>query len=203
MHRRRFLGVASGLGAILGGCLTNSPLGARTATVTRQTPYAGPVRCRGDPVALQKTYPDPAGYDDDIEYFPDNRTVRYVAATSGGEPVHFATQSFEAWASRECASVGAQRVRTATTSRLGTDAFSAGVGAPTGTSDATDRADLVIRLQVVTRTRDDGSVSTPPVPLARLANVAPRTANVTITIEGDSISRAVPVVASHTESAPA
>lgn len=199
MNRRRFLGWTGGLGISLAGCLGYSAPRSKTLTVTRQAPYAGPVRCRGDPVAVVQTYMDQPGYEDDREYFPENKTLRYVAATSGGEPALFNTQSFEEWGSIECASVGAKRVRNATASRLGTDDFSAGVGHPGG-REPSSSTEVAIVLTVTTRNNVGESVRTPPVPLARLADVAPRTANSTVSIEGDTFSRAVPVFASHTES---
>lgn len=203
--RRQFLGGVGGLGVSLAGCLGSTApgsetidAGAGTATRTRQTPYPGPVRCRGDPVAVERRFTDSAGYGDDIEYFPENKTVRFVATRRGDDPVSYDTWSFEEWAAIKAASVGLERVRDATATRLGTDEFGSGWGQP---PDSVSVNTLVIKLHVATWIEDGQPISTPTVPLSRLADVAPRSANVTVSLEGDTSSQTVPVFANHVEAA--
>lgn len=216
MRRRALLAVlASTTAAGVAGCLggpapgavpetdsprpdstTATPSPTATPTHTRSEPSAMPVRCRGEPVAVERSVTDEPGYDDDIEYFPDNETVRFVTIRSGDEPLEFDTWSFEEWGAIECAEVGLERVREVTADRLETDEFGSSIGQPPEffSSDS-----LVIWLEVATQVEDGETVNTPTVPLARLADVAPRSVNATVSIKGDTFSRTVPVFAEHVE----
>lgn len=199
MRRRSLLTAVSAVvtGGVT-GCLSDVAPVQSTATYTRVAPSPTPVRGRGEPISVERSLSDEPGYEDDREYFPANKTVRYVAATSGGEPVDFETISFEEWAPTKSTEVGMKRVQEVTPTRLGTDEFTAGMGVP---PESAQTEGLVIWLTVATRTDDGETISTPTVPLPRLADVAPRSVDVTISIEGDAFSRTVPVFARHLEEA--
>lgn len=85
-------------------------------------------------------------------------------------------------------------MRAVTADRLGTDAFGSSMGR--GPDWATDD-EPVIWVAVATKHGTDDSVKTPEVPLARLADVSPRSVDVTVSLEGDAFSRSVPVFAEH------
>lgn len=91
---------------------------------------AGPDRAQGEPVSVERTITDEPGYEDGIEYYPSNRTVRLVAARSGDEPISYGTWSFDEWGRIETAEVGLERARKATAERLGTSEFGSGMGTP-------------------------------------------------------------------------
>jgi hypothetical protein len=139
---------------------------------------------------------DEPGYEDDIEYFPANETVRFVTIRNADGPVQFDTWSFEEWGSIECAEVGLERVREATADRLGTDEFGSSIGQPPGFFSSNS---LVVWLEVATQVEDGETVSTPTVSLDQLANVAPGSVEATVSIKGDTFSRTVPVFAEHVE----
>lgn len=178
--RLLWIGIASGLA----GC------------VDRIIPGPDLVRCRGDPVSVDRTITDTPGYEDDIEYFPENGTVRFVATRNDKGPVSFGEWSFERWGALESAGVGLERVRETTATRLGTDEFGSGTAQPPGLFSSNS---LVIWLFVSTQVEDGEPVRTPSVLLSQLADVAPRSADVTLSLEGDSYSRTVPVFAKHIE----
>ena len=166
------------------------------ATRTGSDPPSKPVRCRGDPVSVERTIADPPGYGDGIEYHPDNDTVRFVSVRSGDEAVRFDEMSFERWASIQCAEAGLERVRAATEARLGTDEFGSGIGQSPGLLPSND---LVVRLDVATRVEDGEAADSPAVSLSRLADAAPRSVDATVSLKGDAFSRTVPVFAERVE----
>ena len=166
------------------------------ATRPRSDPPSKPVRCRGDPVSVERSVTDAPGYADDIEYYPGNATVRFVAVRSSEKAVRFGEMSFERWASMECAEAGLERVRAATEARLASDEFGSGVGQSPGLLPSHD---LVIRLNVATRIGGDGTADPPAVSLSRLADAAPRSVDATVSLAGDSFSRTVPVFAERVE----
>ena len=215
MRRRALLSAltAAGTAASVAGCLGGTDAGSppandapptdsatRDATTDTAHPRSdspsGPVRCRGDPVSVERTLSDPPGYGDDVEYYPDNGTVRFVSIRSGDEAVRFDEMSFDRWASMQCAEAGLERVRSATADRLGTDEFGSGVGQSPGFLPSNS---LVVRLDVATRVGDGETAAPPAVSLSRLADVAPRSVDATVTLEGDAFSRTVPVFAEHVE----
>lgn len=168
-----------------------TPRPPRNGTATPES--AGPVRCEGDPVSTKRSITDHPGYDDEIEYFRSNRTIRFVAASSRGEPARFDTWSFAEWGRLTTAKVGLDRVREVTADRLGTRDFVSGMGRPPAGA-ATKSA--VIWVHIGTKLDRDGDViSTPAVPFSDLVESAPRSADVTVSLEGDSFSRVVPVFA--------
>lgn len=157
---------------------------------------AGPDRAQGEPVSVERTITDEPGYQDGIEYYPSNRTIRFVAARSGGEPVKFGSWTFEEWGRIETAEVGLERARQATAERLGTTQFGSGMGTPP--DDAPMEA-MVIWLHLsVNKDREGNITGTPTVAYSSLIDAAPRSVDVTLTMEGDTFSRSVPVFVSFT-----
>ncbi len=168
------------------------------------------VRCRGDPISVERSVTDAPGFDtDNIQYHPENSTVRYVKYQSGGEPVAFGTMSFERWGSTECAEAALERVRAVTAERLGTEAFGSGMGDPPGfrlPSGFHTWQPPAVKLHVGTVGEPDGpgssessgsseSGSTPSISVSELADAAPRSVAATVSLDGDSYSRTVPVFA--------
>lgn len=188
--------ITAGLAGCLGSFDQTSPRtetdpNTATPTHTYAEPPAGPVRCRGDPVSVEQQLTDEPGYEDNVEYFPSNRTVRIAVARNAEGPVSFETMPFEEWMSIEATEVGLDRVRTETADRLGTDEFGSGMGRPPENASVDG---MVVWVHVSYRERD-GETITPELPLARLADVAPRSAEVTVSMKGDAFSRQVPVFA--------
>lgn len=187
--RRSYLALLTGVAtAGAAGCVGRS---SSSATGAAGTP-TGPVRCRGAPVTASETATDAPGYGDGKAYFPANDTVRVVTIRSGGEPAGFANWSFEKWGRIEAAHVAKPRAVSATADRLGTDAFGAGIGPPPDVA-ATDA--VVVWLSLTTGVDHGTVVSTPTTSLGELADRAPRAVETTVSLEGETVSRAVPVYA--------
>lgn len=196
MRRRALL---AGLGTTATAALAGFATGTLPGTHVDDA-GTGPVRCRGDPVSVERSVADRPGFDDGIEYHPENGTVRYVKYRSGGEPVAFDTMSFEQWGSIECAEAGLERVRAVTADRLGTDEFGSAMGDPPGVRLPVGRSwqPPAVTLHVGTMGGPDGpgsSESTPSVSVSELADVAPRSVEATVSLDGDSYSRTVPTFA--------
>lgn len=158
----------------------------------RQADPEGPVRADGDVVSIEDTRTDEPGYEEDgFEYFPENRTVRTVATTSGGEPTSFSTKPFNEWGDIESAEVGATRAAAVTARRLEVDFIANGIGqAPAGA--ASD--EFAIKLEVSKTIGSEGEVESWPVAtFPALKQAAPRSVEVTLSVEGDTVSRTVPV----------
>jgi hypothetical protein len=156
----------------------------------------GPTRPAGAPVSVERTIADPPGYErDNREYFPENRTMRYAAYVSGGEPAGFDTWSFAEWGRIESASVGGERVRAVTADRLGVEGVGSGVSTPPAGADTEGP---VVTVVLSTSLDRDGEVLRWPVAtFPELVATAPRSVDVTLTIEGDTYSRTVPVYAEY------
>lgn len=187
---RRSLLAGGGLGLTgVAGFLGGTSSGR--ATLDTLANAAGqPIRCRGDPVSASLVGGNEPGYDDEIEYYPENRTVRFVTLSNSTGPVAFGTKPFETWGTWRCAEVALGRVRVVTADRLGTDGFSSGGQlAP----------ELAVNVRVTTVKNRDGEVtSKPSSSLSELVDAAPKTVEVTYTLEGDSVSRSIPVFARET-----
>ncbi len=155
-----------------------------------------PVRPDGEPVSVDRTITDDPGYEqDNVEHFPQNKTVRYVSHMSGGEPAAYDTWSFEEWGRIESAEVGATRARTVTARRLGVEEVGSGMSSP---PDEAETEGLVITVQISkTLSRDGEVVSWPVATFPDLKGAAPRSVDVTLSIEGDTFSRPVPVYVSY------
>ena len=201
MRRRALLATLAATTAGTAGCLDRLASGTVLGRTTSSTgpPPSKPVRCRGDPVAVERTLADEPGYDDGIEYFPRNATVRYVAMENADGPVSFGTFRFREWASMEAAEAGVERVREVTETRLGTDRFGSGVGQPPGLSLGNS---LVVRLVAPVRVEDGKTVETDAVELSRLVEAAPRSVDATVSLAGDEFSRTVPVFAERVRGGP-
>ncbi|WP_239647751.1 hypothetical protein [Natrinema altunense] len=154
------------------------------------------MRPDGEPVSVDRTITDDPGYEqDNVEHFPQNKTVRYVSHMSGGEPAAYDTWSFEEWGRIESAEVGATRARTVTARRLGVEEVGSGMSSP---PDEAETEGLVITVQISkTLSRDGEVVSWPVATFPDLKGAAPRSVDVTLSIEGDTFSRPVPVYVSY------
>lgn len=139
---------------------------------------------------------DEPGWDDNKQYFPGNETVRVVIARSGDEPVSFTDWSFEEWGTIETANVAQPRTIEATEERLGTDEFGSGVGRP---PEFASTDDVVVWLRLSTQVEEGEVVRTPSIAFDDLVTNAPRSVETTVSLEGDSYTRRVPVFAEHTE----
>lgn len=218
MERRQFLQLVGSTGLLgAAGCLGNSGAGpseqgpdsepssstsqsSATATGTgtanvrqwaRDADPKVPTRPNGEPIITEQTITDEPGYEDDIEYFPGNQTVRYVKLVSGGEPAAYDTWSFEEWGSIESAEVGAKRAETVTADRLGVEGVGSAISRPPKDAETDE---LVIMLEVTkTVNNDDEVVNWPVATFPAIKKAAPRSVDVTLTLEGDTVSRTVPV----------
>jgi hypothetical protein len=164
-----------------------------------ETPPADPVRCRGDPVAVEHAVTDRPGYDDDREYFPSNGTVRFVRTRGPDGPSSFGTVAFEEWGSVEAVDAAQERVVAVTAERLGGEAFASSVGRPPE-SAATDA--MVVWVELSTGMKGGTVVETPTVGLSAVADAAPRAADVTVAIDEATHTATVPVFARHTVGGP-
>lgn len=173
MNRRTYLtAVGGGLATLVGG--------AAVADATRADLYADGelVWGQGAPATIERTITR-----DSVALLPSGE-VR--------EREH--TEPFPSWARRECEAVGADTVVSIVDDRLDTDLEGVGSGVryllfgPVVTVDHT-----------VTKNRDGDVVSEPNVPVERVRAVAPRTLRVTVTLEGRSFTRKLPVGVGHGE----
>lgn len=172
---------------------TNS---SRVRQWAKEADSRGPVRPDGEPISVDRTITDDPGYEqDNVEYFPQNKTVRYVKLRSGDEPLEYGTWSFEEWGEIESAEVGAARARTVTARRLGVEEVGSGMSSP---PDDAETEGMVITVQISKALNRDGEVvSWPVATFPALKESAPQSVDVTLSIEGDTVSRQVPVYVSY------
>jgi hypothetical protein len=212
MNRRellRLLGLGGGFA--MAGCLgdgesrateprsrEDSPTATDSSRVrqwARQADANGPVRAEGEAVIVEETLTDEPGYEDEFEYFPNNRTVRVVTATSGGEPTAFESQSFEEWGRTESVELGAERAAAVTASRLDVERI---LNALTTAPPGAERDGFVIMLTLEKTLDSDGEVMQWPVAtFPELTRVAPRSVEVTLSLEGDTVTRTIPAYAEY------
>lgn len=171
---------------------TNTTVPSQVRQWAKESDSKGPSRPNGAQISVNQSITDEPGYkQDDIEYFPQNQTVRYVKYISGGEPVAYDTWSFEEWARIETAELGATQARTVTAQRLDIEEVRSGVSSPPE-DDGTESP--VITLQISKELSRDGEVVRWPVTtFPNLKQVAPHSVDVTLSIEGDTYSRMIPV----------
>ena len=210
MQRRKLLClISSGSSIAAGGCVgfgeTDSteqePQSESTANTTasshvrqwaREADAKGPSRPDGEPVSVDQSITDEPGYEqDDIEYFPQNQTVRYVKYISGGEPAAYGTWSFDEWARIETAEIGATQAQTVTAQRLDIEELRSGISSP---PEDAETEGPVITLQISKEFwRDSDVVRWPVTTFPNLKRVAPHSVDVTLSIEGDTYSWIIPV----------
>lgn len=128
-----------------------------------------------------------------MKYFPSNETIRYVAMMNSDGPAGYETISFEEWGSIECTEAGLEKVREVMADRLDSDEFGSAMGTPPGFFSSDE---LVITLEIATRVKDEETV-TPALSLSKLADVAPKSVDATVSLDGKEYSRTVPVFAEH------
>lgn len=203
--RRAFLGGVSTVAlAGLGGCIgpggsvagpEGTPDSTRTPPPMTDPPEpTDPVLCRGDPIAVEWSTTDPPGYseDDNIEYFPENETVRFVFARNATGPVSFRTLPLEKFGAFRAAAVAIDPLRRTVADRLGTDDFESGITTPIGQEGGFEH---VIILRVVVRIKDGRVVRITTARLEQVLEAAPGGVDVTLRFEGDVYRRTVPVYA--------
>jgi hypothetical protein len=166
---------------------TDEPSRSHTSTgsgTPETTPGAGPIRCKGDPISLNRVVEDKPGYDDNFRYFSDNMTVRYVASIgSDGQPARFNQEPVSEFAKFKGIEKANEEVRAVTMDRMGEGQFSGG-GWGNG------------KIYVEVRSKKNEK---PPTPLDRLVRTAPETAIVDVAIEDYEETFRFPVYAQHTE----
>ena len=182
--RRYLLGGCGAVFVSLGGCVS---LGVKSRSDTTTIP----MQDYSDTISVTKTIER-----EEIEYLPENDSVRYVARSRGvnrdedasleRESV-YETIPFEEWAETECAHVGAKAVSSAMKRRLGTaDGLVAGVTHENGRR--------IISLDHQTMLDRDGDVVTKPsVTYERVKRAAPTRVRATISLAGRKHTAMVPV----------
>lgn len=179
MNRRRFLG-ALGVGAF-----------GLFEAVGNDVPalVGGHPRARGDPISVEHIVEDP-----DLEYDPSSDSVRYATVKSGEEVVRSTTEPFETYANRRCASVGSEVVLPTVRERFDRDLEGLGKGV----SGEVFRLVITV-MHVTTHDRDGEVITEPNFAFEELVERAPRTVTVTLTLDGRSHRRSVPVFAERSE----
>lgn len=152
-----------------------------------------PVRGEADPISTSEMVEDRPGFDDGIEYSPSNGTVRFKATGEG----QIGVWSFERWGRFETANVGRDLVHRAVRRALVTHDFGSSVGKP----PVTDIDESPVISVYITKEYDRQGcvIDTPSVSFSELAEHTPRSVDVTVTLEGDSYSRSIPVFAKFTQ----
>lgn len=200
MHRRKYLtSVATTLAIGAAGCISQTPTDDTAETdpgaESNPTPTHLPgtprtptheKRAKGEPVSIVRSVTDDPGFDDEIEYYPSNQTIRYVEVRSDGDPVSFGTSSFEEWGEIETTEIAQKKARSVTVERLEEDEvseLSASLSAPPDSAGANAPvARLLLHID-----------QDPTVSISDVRTVAPRSVQVTVSIGGDTYSRIVPV----------
>jgi hypothetical protein len=149
------------------------------------------LRCQGDPVSIEESLP---ASDEPAAYFPSNDTVKYAAFI--GEDIKYETMSFERWKVIVTASSGQNPVLSALADRMGVE-----VGSGLGRAPNAEGPSLCVWLFITDPEAIEGT-RTPPVTLQEVAETAPQSANVTLSVDEEvfsrtEIARAVPVFAEH------
>jgi hypothetical protein len=186
MNRRTMLrAIAGSTVVLLPGC------GAQG-----KTDVTSPARCQGDAVSVDRSYTDPEGYQtegtdqpgvqENIEYFPSNSTVKVASLVSGDTVERIRTVSFEEWGHTQAAMIAHDAVTDAVTGTIEFE-FSSSIGTLPETTDVEPGS---VFLNIPRSGNESDSARSK---LSTLVEVAPKSADVTIHLEGDSYSRSVPV----------
>lgn len=189
MHRRELLLAVAGTAAFSGGCLAD-PGGAGPGSTTVES-ESSPVRCEGAPIETTKEFSDDLAKLDDIEYLPENESVRYVAVKSGTEPVSYGQIEVSEWLDRELVRSAQERVRSVTKQRVG----SAGFGSSVHDAPPDSPRQKAVFLTLTTTWYDGEIVDTPSTEIDALVSAAPRSADVEVTFRGRTERRILPVYA--------
>lgn len=167
--------------ALVGGAAAAVATAAGGLWTFKPEVLVGHPRGEGAPISVDRTITD-----DSVEYRPNSDTVRWprYSAAEGGTEV----EPFEAWARRRCAVVAADSVLPAVRERVDGELSGVGKGA------SGEIIGLVVTVHVGTAYEADGDVvDEPSISKRELVAVTPRTVHTTITFEGRSHTRAVPV----------
>ncbi|WP_255195350.1 hypothetical protein [Halorarius litoreus] len=174
MNRRQFLLAGGGaIGTLAGGTAVGKATRADIVATDEMS------RATGEPVALSRTVTD--------------ESVTYLDATDEvSDRGH--TDPFDRWARRECAELAADTVLDVVQDRLEKPIEGVGSGLR-----ALLFGFVVTVDHTVTRNSDGEVVGEPNVRLDRLTAVAPRSMTVTVTLDGRSFTRVLPVGVGHVE----
>lgn len=203
--------VAVAVSVALAGCFGGGPAagptspeptdGAHTIATETATPIPdvgpGPHPGHGEPISTNAS-----GTPEDVRYFPENDTIRYVAAWRHAnheevveegvpperEPV-YEYIAFEEWTEFHAPDVGREAVSTGLLRRL--DGADRGVSVAVGVRNAERR---VIVKRVTTKDREGRVVGEPNVSYARLVAVSPRNVTVRLAVGDRRYERTYPVV---------
>ncbi|WP_241432358.1 hypothetical protein [Halogeometricum borinquense] len=196
--RRSFAGVvAAAMLSLSSGCLS-SLTGDANVTVPsgNSTPTAEstPEPTRGEAAALSVSETI-----DDVEYVPENETVKIVtgyrhtnheAVKNGSKPERepmYDEIPWKQWATTECASVAGTAVHDMLTDKFG-DNHGVSVGV---TSQYGDDPSLSVA-HTILYNRDGEQISETSVGFDRLVEVTPREVTATVTLDGRTATRTIP-----------
>lgn len=123
--------------------------------------------------------------DDDVEYLPEEESVRIVTARQGDEAVEYQTMEWTSWAPIQCGDAAAERVLGHVADRL-------------DSSVSASAADGAVTVEIWTMVDRDGEVTqTPAVDFERLVSVTPQSVSATYEFAGRQESCDLPVYAEH------
>jgi len=185
---RRTCGAVLGMMATVGisGCgelgidsrEDNESRGTNSEAATR-TPPEKPVQGQGQSLSIDQSVTDEPGYDDDFEYFPSNGTVRAVFLRTD-DSVQTEDVSFEEWAKTKSAEIAEERVKTAMKERLDQVNTSTRLVKASNSPYSSD----IIGLRIHGTLQEYWEA----------VNVAPPSAEVTITLEDNEFSQTLDVM---------
>ena len=190
MRRRALLLLVTGGG--LSGCI--QPTGSGRTDPTREP-------SENTSSASQESRPEPKGpvrgenevdislrvteTDSEVEYVPENDSVRFVSARSGDSAAKYSTREFEEWAEIQCASAARDPAIRHVEDELGEQ-----VGGSIGGAE--------VYVNIMTELDRDGNVtSRPDITFDELVAATPETIEVTYVLEDREHTCAVPVFARH------
>lgn len=198
------------IGSAISGCLTSDvnaprnqetvaesptpPPTRSTATPTYSPESKGPERCQGQPITVERRYEDQPGYDDDLQYHPENKTVTVVTVWSGDRPKKTTTWTFEEWGNIYSSRASQTRVGEVTAERLNATGISGGYGRPPPSHESDE---FVLYVYTQTNIVNGMVESAPSVSFQQLKDSCPRSVNATVSLEGHTFRRTIPVFAEH------
>lgn len=181
----RLLGTGAALLTGLAGCTGVPKTGSDDGQSPTESVPDPPTRGLSETVTAERTITDESGYGDGFRYFADNRTVRLVTLRSGGEPKRFETMPAAEWVGFRAGETALERVLEALAGRIDTGEPGSGVGRP---PDGTDTDGPAVTLRA-----DSAGADGPAAPYPMVVRAAPRTVEVTVSLDATSWTRSVPV----------
>jgi hypothetical protein len=149
-------------------------------------------RAAGNPIETRTTVDGDA-----ISYLEGHDAVRSTTRSAVGEPAAYTEDPFEQWANRRCAGVASEAVLPAIERRLDAPELGLGKGVEHRLFG------LVVSVDYTTvRSREGDVEQRPSVPFDAVVDVAPRTVDATVSLDGHEHTRQVPVVVQRSERQP-